>query len=112
MALVLIDTALTMPAAIVEEECQRRIRAIHAVIAFCDVEEGSSLPRCPSPKGPPFVPAVRAKGQERPDEDDARLSPPSALATQASDQSFALFVLRTAGSQCISGCMNTMMQGL
>ncbi|KAB8213297.1 hypothetical protein BDV33DRAFT_210344 [Aspergillus novoparasiticus] len=36
----LIDAVLTMPGATVEEEYQRRISAINAVIAFCDVQEG------------------------------------------------------------------------
>lgn len=37
----LIDTVLTMPGRTVEEEHRRRITAINAVIAFCDVEEGA-----------------------------------------------------------------------
>ena len=36
----LIDTVLTMPGATVEQEYKRRISAINAVIAFCDVQEG------------------------------------------------------------------------
>ncbi|KAJ5111736.1 hypothetical protein NUU61_001366 [Penicillium alfredii] len=39
--MMLIDTVLTMPATTVEKEYQRRIAAINAVIAFCDVEEGA-----------------------------------------------------------------------
>ncbi|OXV05219.1 hypothetical protein Egran_07013 [Elaphomyces granulatus] len=46
--LLLLDAVLTMPEATVEAELGRRIRAIYAVIAF-DVEEGSPLPRRPSP---------------------------------------------------------------
>jgi hypothetical protein len=38
--MMLIDTILTMPGDTVEKEHQRRIAAIKAVIAFCDVEEG------------------------------------------------------------------------
>ena len=43
--MILIDTVLTMPGSTVEKECQRRIAAINAVIAFCDVEEGSPTRR-------------------------------------------------------------------
>jgi hypothetical protein len=41
----LIDTLLTMPGSTVEKEYQRRIAAINAIIAFCDVEEGSPTKR-------------------------------------------------------------------
>ncbi|KAH8431672.1 uncharacterized protein LDX57_009327 [Aspergillus melleus] len=34
-----------MPSSTVEQEYQRRISAINAVIAFCDVEEGSPTKR-------------------------------------------------------------------
>ncbi|KAI3032155.1 hypothetical protein CBS147353_919 [Aspergillus niger] len=43
--MLLIDTILTMPGSTVEKEYQRRISAINAVIAFCDVEEGSPTRR-------------------------------------------------------------------
>ncbi|PLB49073.1 hypothetical protein P170DRAFT_357573, partial [Aspergillus steynii IBT 23096] len=42
--MLLIDSILTMPSSTVEQEYQRRISAINAVIAFCDVEEGSHWP--------------------------------------------------------------------
>jgi Protein of unknown function (DUF3435) len=38
--LLLIDAILTLPKTSLEKECQRRIAAIHAVTAYCDVEEG------------------------------------------------------------------------
>lgn len=38
--MMLIDTILTIPGTTVEAEYQRRIAAINAVVAFCDVEEG------------------------------------------------------------------------
>ncbi|KAK1146187.1 hypothetical protein N8T08_003277 [Aspergillus melleus] len=43
--MLLIDTILTMPGSTVEKEYQRRISALNAVIAFCDVEEGSPTRR-------------------------------------------------------------------
>ncbi|KAF7169343.1 hypothetical protein CNMCM6106_004230 [Aspergillus hiratsukae] len=43
--MILIDTILTMPGSTVEKEYRRRISAINAVIAFCDVEEGSPTRR-------------------------------------------------------------------
>ncbi|EAW17037.1 DUF3435 domain-containing protein [Aspergillus fischeri NRRL 181] len=43
--MILIDTILTMPGSTVEKEYQRRIAAINAVFAFCDVEEGSPTRR-------------------------------------------------------------------
>ncbi|KAL4865177.1 hypothetical protein BDV12DRAFT_175034 [Aspergillus spectabilis] len=43
--MILMDTVLTMPGSTVEKEYQRRIAAINAVIAFCDVEEGSPTRR-------------------------------------------------------------------
>jgi hypothetical protein len=43
--MILIDTVLTMPSATIEAEYRRRIAAINAVIAFCDVEEGSPSQR-------------------------------------------------------------------
>ncbi|CRG92724.1 Putative membrane protein ycf1 [Talaromyces islandicus] len=49
----LIDAVLTIPETTVEAELARRIRAIHAVIAFCDVEEGPPVPRRPSRRPPP-----------------------------------------------------------
>jgi Protein of unknown function (DUF3435) len=45
----LIDTLLTMPGTTIEAENQRRIAAINAVIAFCDMEEGA-------PSQPPVRP--------------------------------------------------------
>ncbi|RHZ58146.1 DUF3435 domain-containing protein [Aspergillus thermomutatus] len=46
--MILLDNILSMPGATVEKEYQRRIAAINAVIAFCDVEEGSPTRR-PNP---------------------------------------------------------------
>jgi hypothetical protein len=46
--MILLDIILSMPGATVEKEYQRRIAAINAVIAFCDVEEGSPTRR-PNP---------------------------------------------------------------
>ncbi|KAG5293363.1 hypothetical protein I7I50_03747 [Histoplasma capsulatum G186AR] len=43
--LILIDTVLTIPATTVEAEYRRRIAAINAVTAFCDVEEGAPSQR-------------------------------------------------------------------
>ncbi|KAH8431666.1 uncharacterized protein LDX57_009321 [Aspergillus melleus] len=40
--MLLIDTILTMPGSTIEKEYQRRISAINAVIAFCDVEKGTA----------------------------------------------------------------------
>ncbi|KAA8649433.1 uncharacterized protein ATNIH1004_002104 [Aspergillus tanneri] len=39
--IILIDTVLTMPGSTVKKEYQRRIAAVNAALAFCDVEEGS-----------------------------------------------------------------------
>ncbi|KAJ5710450.1 hypothetical protein N7488_004606 [Penicillium malachiteum] len=44
----LIDSVLTMPGKTVEEETNRRIAAINAVIAVCDAEEGA--PSRPPPQ--------------------------------------------------------------
>lgn len=41
--MMLIDTILTSPGVTVEAEHQRRIAAINAVVAFCDVEEGPPI---------------------------------------------------------------------
>ncbi|KAF9883337.1 hypothetical protein FE257_003553 [Aspergillus nanangensis] len=43
--ILLINTILTIPGSTIEKEYQRRISAINAVIAFCDVEEGSPTRR-------------------------------------------------------------------
>ncbi|KAL2802972.1 hypothetical protein BJX63DRAFT_90216 [Aspergillus granulosus] len=43
--MILIDNVLSMPGSTTEKEYQRRIAAINAVIAFCDVEEGSPTRR-------------------------------------------------------------------
>ena len=52
--MMLIDTILTMPGDTVEKEHQRRIAAIKAVIAFCDVEEGMpSRQKRPAADAPP-----------------------------------------------------------
>jgi Protein of unknown function (DUF3435) len=40
--LLLIDAILTLPKTLLEKELQRRIVAIHAVTAYCSVEEGRS----------------------------------------------------------------------
>ncbi|CDM31439.1 unnamed protein product [Penicillium roqueforti FM164] len=37
----LIDSILTIPGKIVEKETERRITVINAVIAICDIEEGT-----------------------------------------------------------------------
>lgn len=41
--MILIDTILTIPGTMVEAEYQRRIAAINAVVAFCDMQEGAPL---------------------------------------------------------------------
>lgn len=46
--MMLIDTILTMPGAMIEAEYQRWIAAINAVIAFCDVMEGAPTQPGPS----------------------------------------------------------------
>ncbi|KAL4950839.1 hypothetical protein BDW69DRAFT_186978 [Aspergillus filifer] len=71
--MILIDIILTMPGSTAEKEYQRRIAAINAVIAFCDVEEGppTRQPKVTQkrtamealPSAPP------AKRQERPSPD-------------------------------------------
>ncbi|KAL4958922.1 DUF3435 domain-containing protein [Aspergillus stella-maris] len=68
--MILIDTILTIPGSTVEKEYQRRIAAIHAVIAFCDVEEGPPMrqpkvtQKRPAMEASPSAPP--AKRQERP----------------------------------------------
>lgn len=49
--LILIDAVLSLPPSSPEAELQRRITAIHAVKAYCGVEEGHAVPygRFPSP---------------------------------------------------------------
>jgi hypothetical protein len=70
--LILINTVLTMPAATVEAEYRRRIAAINAVAAFCDVSEGISLRR-PNPSAkrpaPDAVASIRVK-QQQPSQED------------------------------------------
>lgn len=82
--MIFIDTVLTMPGSTVEKEYQRRIAAINAVIAFCDVEEGAPTRR-PNvaqkrravdtlPSAPP------AKRQEHPSFDEAEIDLRQAMA--------------------------------
>ena len=47
----LIDSILTIPGKIVEKETERRITVINAVIAICDIEEGT--PSRPLPQKRP-----------------------------------------------------------
>ncbi|KAL4758475.1 uncharacterized protein BDW70DRAFT_141802 [Aspergillus foveolatus] len=56
--MILIDTILTAPGSTVEKEYQRRIAAINAVIAFCDVEEGSPVRRPNASRKRPAVDAL------------------------------------------------------
>jgi hypothetical protein len=41
--MVLINTILTVPGSTIKKEYQCQIAAINAIIAFCDVEEGSPV---------------------------------------------------------------------
>jgi len=68
--MMLIDTVLTLPGATIEAEYQRRIAAINAVIAFCDVMEGAPTRPGPSRKHPATdAVAPHAKRQECSQED-------------------------------------------
>ncbi len=63
--LLLINAILTLPETSLERECQRRIAAIHAVTAYCGVEEGQPCGRGRRgrpPKGKTFS-VVRAADQ-------------------------------------------------
>ncbi|KAF7122872.1 hypothetical protein CNMCM5793_000982 [Aspergillus hiratsukae] len=83
--MILIDTILTMPGSTVEKEYQRRIAAINAVIAFCDVEEGSPTRRPKTtqkgramddlPSAPP------AKRQECPSSEEEKTTVSHAIAS-------------------------------
>lgn len=65
--LLLIDAILTLPETSLERECQRRIAAIHAVTAYCGVEEGQpcSRRRHGRPRKGQTSPVVRAADQAR-----------------------------------------------
>ncbi|KKA16488.1 hypothetical protein T310_9911, partial [Rasamsonia emersonii CBS 393.64] len=80
--MILIDTVLTLPGATIEAEYQRRIAAINAVIAFCDVEE--CAPTRPGPlRKRPATDAVApyAKRQERSQEDEDTIALRQAIAS-------------------------------
>jgi hypothetical protein len=65
--LLLIDAILTLPETSSEKELQRRIAAIHAVTAYCGVEEGRSYGHVrrgrPAAGGIPTI--VKAENQAR-----------------------------------------------
>jgi hypothetical protein len=69
--ILLIDTIMTMPEATVEAEYGRRVAAINAVNAFCDMEEGAPSQLCPSRKdlATDIVPSLHLERQECPQED-------------------------------------------
>jgi hypothetical protein len=88
--MMLIDTVLTMPGTTVEKEYQRRIAAINAVIAFCDVEEGA-----------PSRPHV-SKKRDAADAVDALPSAPFAKRLKSSPEDKSESALRQAiASVCI-----------
>ena len=64
--LMVIDTMLTMPGAMLEAEYQRRINAINAVTAFCGVEEGRPTPRPAQSRRRPATSAFLANTWTRP----------------------------------------------
>lgn len=72
--MMLIDTVLAMPGTTIEGEIQRRIDAINAIIAFCDVEEGAPLRPLHSRKreAAPILTEKQSLSQE--DEEVAKLS--------------------------------------
>jgi Protein of unknown function (DUF3435) len=65
--LLLIDAILTLPETTPEKELQRRIAAIHAVTAYCGVEEGRPSPCIlrGRPAGGDVPTIVKAKEQAR-----------------------------------------------
>ncbi|KAB8069060.1 hypothetical protein BDV29DRAFT_183512 [Aspergillus leporis] len=82
--MILIDTVLTMPGSTVEKEYQRRITAINAVIAFCDVEEGSPT-RQPNitqkRRAVDSLPSAPAKKREGPSPDEPKSTLCQAMAS-------------------------------
>ena len=74
--MLVIDTMLTMPGTTVEAEYKRRINAINAVTAFCNVEEGRSIPR-PKKSGrrsaPDDLPSSPAKRSRISTEDETNV---------------------------------------
>ncbi|KAL4861811.1 hypothetical protein BDV12DRAFT_190834 [Aspergillus spectabilis] len=83
--MILLDNILSMPGATVEKEYQRRIAAINAVIAFCDVEEGSPTRRPnPAQKRPAMdslSSAPSAKRQRCPSSDGPQTTMSQAIAS-------------------------------
>jgi hypothetical protein len=83
--MILLDNILSMPGATVEKEYQRRIAAINAVIAFCDVEEGSPTRRPnPAQKRPArdsLLSAPSAKRQRCPSSDGPQTTISQAIAS-------------------------------
>jgi hypothetical protein len=69
--MLLINTIITMLEATVEAEYGRQVAVIHAVNAFCDVEEGAPLQLGPSQKdlATNVVPLLHLERQECPQED-------------------------------------------
>ena len=59
--LLLIDAVLTLPETSLESECQRRIKAINAVTAYCTVEEGATFRRSRANRPVPPVSTIKAK---------------------------------------------------
>jgi hypothetical protein len=77
----LIDSVLTMPGTTIEKEYERRISAIHAVIAVCDVEEGApSRPRASQKRSvdavdiPPAAPLPKRQKSTPSDKSDDTFS--------------------------------------
>jgi hypothetical protein len=66
--LLLIDAVLTLPETSLERECQRRITAINAVMAYCSVEEGATFRRS---RAGQLVPPVSAVKDEKPQRSEA-----------------------------------------
>jgi hypothetical protein len=56
--MILIDNVLSIPGSTIEKEYQRRIAAIKAVVAFCDVEEGSPTRRLNAAQKRPAMDAL------------------------------------------------------
>ncbi|KAL1979001.1 hypothetical protein VTN96DRAFT_7497 [Rasamsonia emersonii] len=80
--MMLIDTILTLPGATIEAEYQRRIAAINAVIAFCDVMEGAPIRPGPSRKRlATDAVAPHSKRQEGSQEDEDTIALRQAIAS-------------------------------
>lgn len=110
--MILMDTILTVPGSTVEKEYRRRIAAINAVIAFCDVEEGPPTiqpkvtQKRPAMEALPSAPLAKRQERASPDGRNDTLSQAIesiCVKTRNDGRRFVFFVWEILASQKVIG---------